>query len=745
MPGPARSSGRWSLALLFAIGASLLPFARILIRGEALYFRDLSGQFFPTRTFVLEGLRNGELRFWNPFVHEGVPLALTPLSYPLDLLQLLRPDEVGLTVSLILHLPLAAAGCVFLGRRLGWTPAGAVASALVYTLGGFALSTLNLYVYTQTLAWVPYFILAFRACVEEAGGRSIAAAAASLGLIISTTGVEIGVQGCLLALLVTPPLTRASLLRAAAAGALGIGLAAAAILPVTALVGDSERGAGFATTVVLSHSVHPLVLPQAVFAGFLGDPANLTGAWWGSNFFPQGFPYILTLYLGPTVVGLALAAALQPIPLRRRLAFAAVLGIVISLGRYAGWDSLLDAAPFLRVFRYPVKAYFLTHAAAALLAGAAVSAMESTPGTRRAALAVAGVGAVACALASLPWIAPGPVSWFLGGFLPPGATAAQRLEIVGFMSSDAAAGGLVALLAASVAWAAARGRWPSARAAAFVTALAATDLIRAGAGVNPSVTPDFFALSPEMAREADDLRRTGGRAFTCDPLATSSYRQARRARVGRHEAFSLALGIETFTPDSNVRAGVRTALSIDRTMLAPRDRVLEPEQVACRDAAALIPRLRSSGVTRVFSVEPLSSPELSLLRVVSPARISPLGVHVYEVSDPRPRFSRRVELRVDEPGRIVFGVALDEPGEIVVREPAASGWTVRVDGRPSDFVKDDAGHRRLRLPSGASEVAFDYEPPGLARGVVVAFASFAALVGLCLSGRRPSSARGPST
>jgi len=74
----------WAAAALVALVA-FLPFARGVLSGASLYFRDLSLHFFPLRRFALEGLRRGELRFWNPYVHEGVPLSLPPLGYPLDL------------------------------------------------------------------------------------------------------------------------------------------------------------------------------------------------------------------------------------------------------------------------------------------------------------------------------------------------------------------------------------------------------------------------------------------------------------------------------------------------------------------------------------------------------------------------------------------------------------------------------------------------------------------------------------
>src|SRR5712692_2368334 len=106
----AAPAARRRVALVAALVglAALLPFARGLLLGRSLYFRDLSLQFMPLRRFALEGLGAGELRYWNPYTHEGEPLLPPPVSYPPDLLQLLRPDELGISWSLALHVAFAA-------------------------------------------------------------------------------------------------------------------------------------------------------------------------------------------------------------------------------------------------------------------------------------------------------------------------------------------------------------------------------------------------------------------------------------------------------------------------------------------------------------------------------------------------------------------------------------------------------------------------------------------------------------
>src|SRR6185503_11154400 len=146
-----------------------------------------------------------EVRFWNPYVHEGAPLALPPISYLPDLLQVLWPSEAGFTVLLALHVPLSAVALMALARRgLGLSLTAAAAGGLVYGLGGFALSCVNLYVYLQVLAWAPLVVLGL---VRAAQGstRGMALGAGALALCLSTTGAELALQAVLAGALLALP------------------------------------------------------------------------------------------------------------------------------------------------------------------------------------------------------------------------------------------------------------------------------------------------------------------------------------------------------------------------------------------------------------------------------------------------------------------------------------------------------------------------------------------------------------
>jgi len=715
--------------------AALLPFARGLLFGRSLYFRDLSLQFMPLRLFALEGLRHGELRQWNPYTHEGEPLAPPALAYPPDLLQLLRPDELGISWSLALHVPLAALSFLAFALARGLPLPAAACGALVYALGGFALSSVNLYVYVQALAWAPLVVLGLG---RAASGRSrdVALCAIPLALCLSTNGLELAAQTIAIGLLLAP-VSRASVPRLLASLALGFALSAFAWLPMSGLVAGSARQAGFPTPVVLAHSVHPLTLVQTFVAGFYGDPGHLTGRWWGINFFTRGFPYVLSLYLGAGALVLALMGLASRSPLRIRLAAIAFVASIVCLGRYAGLTPLVDLVGALHAFRYPTKAFFSVHFAVAALAALGLGYLleRGAVAWRRFSLLAAGAGLMLAAAPLLPHVLPRASRWFLAGFCPPEYDWPLRESVGAFITGDAAAGGLVLLALAGLAALTASGRLDAGLSAAGCAALIAADLLRAGSGLNPSVTSEFFALSPETARFVAAVKGRHGRVFSCDIHLSPSYLEARLRRGVDHESLTFAAYEEMLTPDFNVPFGVRSALSIDRTMLVPEARVASPEEARCADVGALVPRLRAAGVSHVLSLDRLEHAALRPLLTLEPRRIAPLRIEVYELQDAAPYAEVRgaagnVAALADRPGALDLEVEARDGATLVVREAHARGWSATLDGRPVPLAVSDGRHLSVALPPGKSTLRLRYRMPLLVLGAALSAAAALACVWL---------------
>jgi hypothetical protein len=730
-----------------------LPFLRGAAAGHAFFFRDLSRQFFPMRRFALEGILQGELRFWNPLLHEGEPVSLPPVAYLPDLLQLLRPDETGMSLLLACHVPFAALAFMALARSLGTPLLAAAGGGLVYALGGFLLSTLNLYVYVQAAAWAPLLVLTLRRAAEGRDAVAVAAAAATTAIAVSTTGVEIVAQATLVGILLgleRNDLAR-RLLRMVTALLLGIALAAPALAVVRAALGGSARAEGFPVAIVLSQALHPLTLLQTLIGNWHGDLGNLPNRWWGSNFFPLGFPYFLSLYVGPAALTVALVGLGQPGSPRRRLAALAATALLVCLGARAGLEPLVSALPILGLFRFPSKAFFTVHLCLALLValglGHLVAARDRKAWTTATAGALFLGGALALAPA-LPALAPATSAWFLAGFLPPSYDWASRIATADAILRDAAMGGVLTVCLGLIGIARIHGGVTAARGSLATVALLATDLLRTGAGLNPMVEPGYFRLSPQMSSVAERLRRKGGRTFVCDPESGPEYFRARSVRR-EHDAFTFATFMETLTPAYNMNAGVATALSRDLTMLVPVERVLAPEESGAATVPGVLDRLREAGVSSVLCLEPLADPRLREVTTVAPARIAPARVHVYELASTLPLVSLvaaggpageppvgRILSSEAESGSLHVDVEVDEPARLLVRAARASGWSARLDDRPTNLVPDERRHLAVAIPPGSHAIRLTYRPPGLTVAYAMSLVSLGILLALWLRGRR---------
>jgi hypothetical protein len=741
----------WGVARLVAALTSFLPFVGGVATGGAFYFRDLNTYFFPTRRFVVEGLLAGDIRRWNPFVNEGVPV-LMPFAYPVDLLQVLAPNEWGFSLLLALHVPLAALTFLGLSRRLGLAPLPATLAALVYALSGFSLSCINLYLHAQAFAWAP---LAISLLLEAASGgaREIAFAGVALALCLSTTGVEFTAQAlaCAFVLAASPRLREH--LRFAASVLLGVGLAAAPLAELASHFAGSPRQAGFSTAEALAQSAHPLSLLQALIAGLFGDPIASGYSYWGARFWGGPSPYFVSLYLGGAVLCLAAIGARRASRFRPRILLMLAVGLFVTLGKWSGLDLLLDLAPGMGKFRFPVKAFFTVVVAVSLLAGAgAQRLLESRRAFRALAAAATLVAGGLMSFWLLERTAPGFHQWLQSRLFLTIYPSALRAAALRAVANDAAAGAATLAAVAVVCFIAWRHRVSASLAVTAATGLIAADLLRAGAGLNPTLPASFYRPSSEVQAVAARLRAAGGRAFTCAVLAMPNFRKVVQ-ELPSSSAWSAGVWRESLAPFTNTDLGVETT-GVDPTALVAAERSLSNRDSMCNEESTL-GRLRANGVRFILSVQPFTNETLRLVDIASPSRIAPLSLYVYELPDSLAELSlwttpddvdgegrghtlpgataRYVDKDAD---RLRIVVDAPQQAYLILRRSHAAGWSATVNGEPAAILMANQRHQAVRVPAGRSEVRLRYEPPDGLWGAAGTTLSAAVAVGLLGRARR---------
>jgi hypothetical protein len=754
------------LPLLLAL-VSLTPQLGAALPLRSYYFRDFTVTFYPLRLFAAREFAAGRWPFWNPYIGEGAFWA--PALYPPDLLHALWPGPAAVSWLLTLHFPVAALAAYALARELGADRWGGFVAGVAYSLGGLALSSLNLYVFFQALALAPLVALTLRRASLR-GGASIPLGGLVLGVSLSTLAVEFVVQAVLLGVALgwaAWPAWRA-LGRMSLAVLLGLGLAAVPVAVTLGFLGESVRGAGFPQDVALANELHPVGLLQVLIPRLFGLPS--VEAFWGARFFTKGFPYFLSLYLGPYVLALA-ACGVRPLEKRTRGVLLALgaLGLWYALGTRGGLAPLLSSLPLAHSFRFPSKALLLPHACLALFAGVGASRLRSGAGWvsfgvgQSLALGIVlGVGGLLASAGDLV------LSW--GGVAP-----ALREGVARALVRDCGVVAALALAGILVAFAVRLRRVSPLGGLLLSVALLVLDLDRAGTGMNPQVSPVFFDPLPEMvALHLSEL--DGGRVFSYGLDKSPAY----RAFLGRSEPgtglWSFFLNRQILAPYDNILDRVESVEAKDLTSFVPRPPVLDFEEYDPRLVGAVLTRLRNAAVSRLLSLDPLDEPGLSLEAEI-PAGPPGLKIRVYQVLRPWPRFyvachllgaESRLEAlerplvgRFDPQGDVVLEEPSPEPScqkasarrtralpgdeayeletdgvaYLVTRDSDARGWEASVDGGSAPVLRANGKHRAVRVSGGRHTVALRYRPPGLPVGLVLMTLSAAASL-LLLRGRR---------
>jgi hypothetical protein len=635
----------------------------------------------------------------------------------------------------------------------------------VYALGGLALSSLNLYLFLQALALAPLLLLGLARAAER-GGRWVPLAGLVLAVSLATLAVEFVVQALALgvALALVAARHRVAVTRLAIAVALGSGLAAVPVLVMIGIAQGGPRGAGLPGDVVLGNAAHPLSLLQVLVPelfGLLSPPAEV---WWGGAFFTKGLPYFLSLYLGP--VPLALAAAACPGLSRAQkwtLLGAAGLGLAYALDARFGLAALVTQLPGLRAFRFPVKALFLPHFVVAILAGMGADRLARGLGWARFAGAAFLAGVTALAVALLAAGVPAFSVW-LAEIEPAFLPLVRRT-----LASSALKVALLSMVAAWLAVSVSRSRLKPGRAVVLLAALAASDLVRVGAGMNPQVSAALFRPLPEMAAFGLD-RLEGGRVFSYGVDESPAFRSfLREGRPGRTVA-AFFVDRQLLGPYTNLLDRVEVPEAKDLTAFSPHASELTALDYDPRRVAGIVPWLRNAAVSRVLSLDPLAHPDLSLLGEVA-LGVGGLSARVYALRDPWPRayvacrvvrvasateglarpleagFSPARDVALEEEAgaecrtgeaRALGGaadearyrVAADAAGYLVTRDSYAAGWTATVDGAPARVLRANGKHRAVAVPAGEHDVTLRYRAPGLVPGLALTIAALGSGIGL---------------
>jgi hypothetical protein len=202
--------------------------------------RDLVDFFMPMRAFTAESLRSGTAPWINLANGCGEAWFANPetaVLYPPAWPHLVLPIEFAITLEIAFHLACFALGAGLLARHLGSGPAGRMATEAASWAAGPIVFTAGVLNNLETLAWMPWLVLAAR----QSGRRAVPLVAAACFLAWLGGEPQIWVMGLVLALVVAR-----SRWWTAAGLALGVAMVAVQLVPFVSWIVDGDRGPGAA-------------------------------------------------------------------------------------------------------------------------------------------------------------------------------------------------------------------------------------------------------------------------------------------------------------------------------------------------------------------------------------------------------------------------------------------------------------------------------------------------------------------
>lgn len=693
---------------------------------------DLANYYYPIADLVGRRLAAGEVPVWNPASCSGIPLlaSLQPaVLYPFTWLTVLLPTADALWAGLWAQVLMAGAFTAAALRAGGvhWAAAGLGG---VFYVQACLLGNLIWPPSVATMTWLPLLWLCVEKLVRQMQFGWWAALAVATGLQVLAGFPQYLVYGFYwlvpyAAILVATRVPRGA--RAARslwmllAVVLGVGLAAAQVIPTLELAGESARGGGL--TVADVHYLDPGTLPAAKILANILDPE------------PKNPTFDLkagTGYLGVASVFAVVAMLwLRGRSLRTAYLLAAgLLALLLSdgfLGMASPLFRVYHELPTGGLFRTPERLRFITMICFVALASGGLDALLRHRAERRPVALVV----VMCLVAVAVVLAGGPgVGW---------------RTLVAVL--------LVLLLLLGPPLFVAAGGWPRTVVACAWVAFVSLDLwlATAPAGVlhaYPRQLSERYQAAFKSARIEDaqlaGLLATPGFArvephgffpFNAAGGAYGLHRSACYEPLSPAQWRSLS---EVLSPESKLRGGIANP---------------NPEQrPVFYDVAAVSTIVRPRRGAAVLQVNHDALPRAYLVEAATRATQAEAFVHIRDgtfdfhrgvlleaeipASPANPRPATAARILAHEAERVEIAVHAERDAWLVLADTFYPGWSAEVDGERLPILRANGLYRAVRVPAGDQTVVFSYRPTSFRAGVALSCVSALAICAIAVAGRR---------
>jgi hypothetical protein len=761
--GKAKSARRTlALSVLGLLGILVLAYVRVLFLGETFAVRDHLTWTLPSRAFLADSLHHGHFPQWWDALRLGERFAADPnngVTYPFAWAVALVDPLLGADLLLLVHIFLAGVGLLLLARRLGATALGAFFGAAALMTSGYMTSMIVNGSILMALGWMPLVAWAALgvAQVEDRRdyvGRGLVFAAVLAGSVASGNPAHVNnivLAGAMVVLSARHRL--ASILAIAVAGALGLTMGAASLLPPLLTLPDSARAGGLALEQSGAWSMHPLRLVELIWPQFLGQglrPERSLAALWA-----HGGGSLEPIWSGSNYVGLpvlfcAALAAARDKGLPRRLGVLSLVFLVLALGTFTpAYRVYRTVFWFERVLRYPEK-----HLASMLVLGSALAAVgfdhlfDATAQRKRAVRISAGIAlALALALGAAYLVRANLQDIVLRTSLARGIGIDAAATVAVVLEGGLAACAVTLVIPLALLLAGNPRLGALARPCFALVVLA--HLLAHDWAVHVLISRDVVGRQPAILStlphpRKDEPPRILQRAETSTPINVSGEMRAAFLHELAQENEATRFGFDQLpgysiagTTRFDALAGASGKANLERIMdlLDIRYLVIRGAEAATMGMPMRTPGALAGHVVlenevrrpRAFVAyrwkHGLSDPQI-LDELFVPDRsaldlgaIRLTGDGASELGATEAPSPCRIERPIPE--RVRLDCRAARPGYAVLLDEWTHGWTAMLDQRPASIERADTVFRAVAIPEGEHTVEMRYRTPGLRMGAAI--------------------------
>jgi len=769
--GPSRQDTIAFLLLLVTV----IWFDREMVStNQVPFFRDLGPFFYPMRFSLAESFKAGELPLWNRHTAMGYPLLANFQSgafYPPNILFLILPFFGAVRAVFLLHYLIAASGSYMLCRHWKYPPYLAIIGALMFTVGGTIVSLSNLMNHFQTAVWLPWVILMGERAFRSSSRKDFLALTVALLVQFLAGSPELYAMSMGLLLLdglrlktadesVSYRKTTSILI---AANVVVVGLAMIQVLPTIELVLESRGPVPDHYSVASLWSLRPVSLINVFFPYGEVDKSMISGI---RLFFRSDIPFLVSHYMGAiTLFGICLWCFYGSLKERGILLGLLLSSLIMALGDHTPIFSFLyHSVPFLKLFRFPEKFFFVTHALLVFmtLRGLNGFVKDDHPSPRGSLVVLFSLPILLFLLYLFTRVETESLSRFIAWatgtplYFPPMLKSASGVLFY-LERQTALVFGILLLL---ILWK--KGKLRSTLFQPLIVALVLLDLNSANRPYRFLLDPGFVFQGQKAITNPDP--QPYRLFYYPDPTNIHPAHYIIHKRQSFGELYSMIT--ENLLPNTGLFHGFdymqeldalrrwRYLVFVDVANALPPDRQyrllgalnvkyinslrpLPPGDVSLirhfPEYPSWVYRI-NGGIPRVYIVSQASEEKdpVKVLNRLSSLEFDPLKEVILEepISIPtNGNFRSQAEIVRYENQFVIIKASLNSPGILVLADTHYPGWRVYVDGKEKEILHANLFFRGVSLSQGKHVVEFRYEPLSFTIGSIISLMTTLGIMG----------------